>query len=350
MKLVYEFRLREKFTPLLSNLAPAVPPQPGALPRSPFRAVKIEPTSPLFHEIGELDAKLWDRSREHLFVYWEIRHSYSSAEVASAELFHLFIDRTFEPAGEECGTRYDESSACPSCGAGAAQVSSLFLDSRKLPRRKDIARTIGGEWIVSQAMTKILEHARIGGAQFHPIYHNALFEDDPLDLSMVESGRKLLEMASAQGVKPSSAEYYFWLNDPERRKLLDDARRENVRRKQARQRPRADPIDMWQQLVVPSTGIPVVSPTRAGAYPFDTGQREMERCERGDTIGLRLLSEIYVSRSKWDGSDIFVTEHFLGTRRGLLRPERPILVTARNHQLLIDSRVKGARFEIAHFV
>jgi hypothetical protein len=47
--------------------------------------------------------------------------------LSSAQLFQLKINKVFEPAGEECGTEYNEGTACPFCGTGADQVSPLFL-------------------------------------------------------------------------------------------------------------------------------------------------------------------------------------------------------------------------------
>jgi hypothetical protein len=70
------------------------------------------------------------------FTSWIIRRYYSKQELNSAQLFRLRINSVFEPAGEECGTRYDELSACASCGAGAKQVGPLFLDVRRIPKSK----------------------------------------------------------------------------------------------------------------------------------------------------------------------------------------------------------------------
>src|SRR5438093_1063727 len=63
-------------------------------------------------------------SRGHHIGYSAIlRRSYTDTELAAAQLLSFFVTSVFEPAGEECGTVYDESTACPVCGAGRSQVS-----------------------------------------------------------------------------------------------------------------------------------------------------------------------------------------------------------------------------------
>src|ERR1039457_6528056 len=83
------------------------------------------------------------------FFGWEIKRKYSKKELDSASLMHLKILNTFGPAGEECGTLYDERKACKICGAKRKQISSLRLKKSSVPR-KDIARTIAGEVVVSE--------------------------------------------------------------------------------------------------------------------------------------------------------------------------------------------------------
>jgi len=44
--------------------------------------------------------------------FFEIRREYTKEDTESAEVFRLKINPCFEPAGEECGTRYDDSASC----------------------------------------------------------------------------------------------------------------------------------------------------------------------------------------------------------------------------------------------
>ena len=47
-----------------------------------------------------------------------------------AVLFMVGITTTFEPAGEECGTVYNESGVCVICGANRKRIGELKLKKR----------------------------------------------------------------------------------------------------------------------------------------------------------------------------------------------------------------------------
>jgi hypothetical protein len=138
----------------------------GRLLGEHVRQVTISADDPLVAEIGKVNSDLYASIRRRLFTSWQVTRKYTSTEIELAELFRMFIGATFETAGEECGTQYDESCACAVCGAGAQQISDLFLDLRKLPRGKDIARTIADEWIVTRRLAEILMAAEIRGLEF----------------------------------------------------------------------------------------------------------------------------------------------------------------------------------------
>jgi len=221
------------------------------------------------------------------FAGWDIRRRYTADDVRQANLFLLCRIATFEPAGEECGTQYDESSACPSCKSGAKQISPLFLDWKRIPKSKDIARTIAGEIIVSKRMVDLFDRHSITGAKFGPVCH-----------------------------RPASS---------------------------------AESKD-WFQLLVKSCDAEVTAPTKMGVNPFDEDTMGQYRCSRGDLIGLAQLSEVSISRSSYSGFDIVASRQFVGTRRGLLRPERFLLVSPRLQQMIKEEKLKGCDLEIAHLV
>ncbi|HEY5706536.1 MAG TPA: hypothetical protein VIS96_13270 [Terrimicrobiaceae bacterium] len=108
------------------------------------RKYELEMGSPRFAEIGHFDKKLRAEGRA-FYTACIIRRRYSKRELDAASLFCLKITSLFDPAGEECGTQYDESTACPRCGTGARQASPLFLDVKRIPKTKDISQTIAGE-------------------------------------------------------------------------------------------------------------------------------------------------------------------------------------------------------------
>jgi hypothetical protein len=229
------------------------------------------------------------KKEPHAFFFagWDIHRTYTPVEYEKAELFLLCHIATFEPAGEECGTQYDESSACPSCKSGAKQVSPLFLDWKRIPKSKDIARTIAGEIVVSKRMAELFERHSITGAKFGPVCHRPATSAESKD---------------------------------------------------------------WFQLLVTSCEAEVAAPTKMGINPFDEDATGQYRCSRGDLIGLNRLSEVSISRSSYNGFDIVASRHFVGTRGGLLRPERFLLVSPKLQQAIKQEKLTGCEFEVSHLV
>jgi hypothetical protein len=109
---------------------------------------------------------------------------------------------------------------------------------------------------------------------------------------------------------------------------------------------------VWYQPVPVAHAVEVaVPPTHFGNNPSDDGVDPRYRCPRGHTYGLNLLSELWVKRQSWDGSDFVVTKTFTGSKgEGLLRPYRHLLVSQRLWRLLKDMGAKGFREEVAHTV
>jgi hypothetical protein len=128
MREVFEFRIFQEFAFGLSN------PKVGRLLGEHVRQVMIAADDPLIAEIGRANSELYPSIKTRLFAYWQVTRNYTSTEIEAAELFRMFIGATFDSAGEECGTQYDETCARVDCRAGAEQISDLFLDLRKLPR------------------------------------------------------------------------------------------------------------------------------------------------------------------------------------------------------------------------
>jgi hypothetical protein len=146
------------------------------------RKLVLPTNAPLYGEIGKIDLQL-QAEGGFFFLGWDFIRKYTASELRSAKLFHGIIATAFEPTGEECGTVYDESTACKICQAGRTQVSNLILDLRKAPRKNDIARTIADEWIVSQRMAQILADNKVTGFDLRPVQHKGRYHDDPVDLS-----------------------------------------------------------------------------------------------------------------------------------------------------------------------
>jgi hypothetical protein len=171
------------------------------------------------------------------------------------------------------------------CGVGAKQLTNLFLDWSRIPKRKDICQTIAGEIVVSKRLADLF------------IAHN---------ISGVKFGRVRRHPASSAESKD------------------------------------------WFQLIVGSAEAEIVPPTRAGIDPFDDGSQGESRCPLGHLIGLNLLSEISVSSTSRGDADIVSTRQFIGVRRGLLRPEAEILLSPKVWRLLELENVNGCEVEVVH--
>jgi hypothetical protein len=280
MREIIEFRIPEE------HAARFLRPDEGISLGGSVRKYELETSDPRFRQLGQFDRELKAQGRA-FFTAWTQRRHYSKGELDTAELFRLKVRSVFEPAGEECGTKYVESTACSKCGAGAKQMSDLILDWKQIPKSKDISRNIAGEIVVSARFVELFRQQGITGAEFRAV------RQDP----------------------PPSA------------KSKD-----------------------WFQLTVQSSEAEIVPPTRAGVDPFDDDAKGECRCPQGDLIGLTLLSEVSVKSATRGHADIVCTRQFIGARRGLLRPERIILVSGKVRLLLESEKLKGWEIEIAHLV
>jgi hypothetical protein len=315
------------------------------------RVIQISPDDPRFPRIGELQRTVHEETNNRTFFFagWDIRYRYTKEELNNAEAFKLWPIHTFEPPGELCGTIYDNSTACPECGAGAAQVSDLRLDLRKAPKSKDIARTIASEIIVSQRFAALLSDGDFKGFELRPVRHKSRYEDDPVDLHEVPSGREILQQAKAAGAPHPTGRFWVWLNRSENRDLYEQAWKEYVALKHQERRSKGEAAPVWYQLIV-LMSVEIVAPTRVGINPFDEDAMGECRCSRGDTIGLNLLSELWISKRDFANckSDIACTKQHIGVRRGLLRPAPLLVISPTLWRALEKSEIKGFRVEVAH--
>ena len=112
------------------------------------KVVELSKDDPRYNQVPIIAKQLQQKYDKAFFFGWEIKRKYSKKELEAATLLHLKIKTVFEPAGEECGTLYDETVSCEVCGANRKQISPLTLKHGSVPK-KDIARTIVGEVVVS---------------------------------------------------------------------------------------------------------------------------------------------------------------------------------------------------------
>ena len=239
---------------------------------------------------GEIRAIL-DTEPSRYFAW--VRRRYTPEELAEAELLRLEITRAFEPIGEECGTKYDRSAACPHCGAGRKQVSDLHLQLRRVyqgwpsipqARRTGIARTIAEEIVVSRDLADVITTEGVTGCELRPV-------------------RGCGENAK---ITP-----------------------------------------LWKQLWITGRAGRTVAPTEFGIHAFDPDPAGEYRCPLGHVSGLNLISEVYIERSQWDGSDIAATENLT---TGTMNRLPMILISPRFYRLLDEHKFKGFKVEVAHLV
>jgi hypothetical protein len=263
--------------------------EPGlgvTLPGGSVRKVVLPANDRRVQQIGQLDQRFTQEGTS-FFLGWDIHRHYEEEELQSAELLHMVVRAHFEPPGTMCGTEYDESAACKHCGAGARQVSELVLNTHRIPKGKDIAQTIAGEIVVSPRVAQACREQRLQGAEFRPVRHQ---------------GRR--------GSEPTE----------------------------------------WSQLAITSKPLKLSERTVTGNHPFNLDEENRHRCPERHVAGLNQISELYVHRRTWDGSDWCHTDKLFGTRQGELRPEPRLLISHKLRQLLVKMKAKGFALEIAHLV
>ena len=281
MRETAEFRVDEEFAPLLFSESE------GRRLGDSVRKVELSTSDARFQRVGALQSELRRTHGKPFFYGWKLRRRFTKAELAAAQAFQLRFTSTFEPAGEECGTRYDEATACGHCGAGAKQRGPLFLDLTRIPHGKDFARTIAGERIVSRRVVDLFGRNEISGVSFHPVR---------------SKGAKDLEWGE------------------------------------------------WSQLVVQSAPAEIVPPTRTGPDPFDDDPQNQFRCPAGDLLGIRLISGVSISASSRGDADIFESRQYIGVQRGMLRPEREIFISPEVWRLIESEKLKGYDVEVVQLV
>lgn len=161
MKEITEFRIGNEYAYLLLK------PNEGKRNAS-NTVIHITKEDPKFEQIRVLSKEIRDKKNDFFFLYSNTRREYSKDEFETATLFQIKIKTIFEPAGEECGTIYDETTACKICGANRKQIGELKLKKGSIPK-KDIARTIAGEIVVSEKFIEAFKLRNLKGLDLLPV-------------------------------------------------------------------------------------------------------------------------------------------------------------------------------------
>lgn len=276
MKETVELRINYEFANLLfkenegKNLGTSV------------KVVELSKEDSRYNQIPILAEEIRKKYGKGFFFGWVVKRKYSKKELDTASLFHLKIKTTFEPTGEECGTMYDESEACEICGANRKQISPLTLKKGSIPK-KDIAKTIGGEVVVSEKFVAACKRRGMKGLLLEPVIYD-------------------------------KGESVFF-------QLLASSQ-----------------IELSKNAV-------------AGINPFDlsiSSEGEIYKCPKGHTIGLNLLSELFVlDNPLLKEYDFFSSKQKVGVKRGLLRPESLYLCSPSFRKMVEEEKLSGFDFEIA---
>jgi hypothetical protein len=250
------------------------------------RKIFIATNDPRYPQVGVLQKKLRAK-RRFFFAGWDLNRKYTKAEFNEAQLFHFIFMPEFEPSGEECGTIYDESSACLICGVGAIQTNPLYLRKNKIPKSKDFSYTIANnEFIISKRAVDLFKLHKVTGLEYAPLYTS------------------------------------------KRSKL---------------------PSEDWFQFFVKNTSVEISSKTRFGLKPFDDDEKGEYLCANGHKAGLNILSELTIVRTAEELKfDFMATRQYVGARAGLLRPHRLILISQKIRKIIEENNLKGCRLEVAY--
>lgn len=292
MKETYEFRIFKDYYNLL--------PANNAKFNGMMYVLNIPREDALFQVVGKIDRELRSKLGEALFSFWNVSRIYTKKELADAKLFHFNIKAAFEPTGEECGTIYDETLACEICGANRKQVGLLKLEKGSIPK-KDIARTIAGEVVVSEKFAAACKQGGMKGLLLEPL----LFKKGISNYFQLAASSPELDLAN----KTTAGQNPFDLSN-------DDVEE--------------------QEFTVP------------GGYKVKL-DKLVTKCPKGHLIGSRLISEPYIlDNASINGYDFFVTRQKLGAKQGLLRPEPLYLCSPAFRKMVEEEKLSGFEFQVAN--
>lgn len=167
---------------------------------SSIKVIEITKDDPRYQQIPLIAEEVKRKYNKTFFYGWKIKRKYSKKEIENAELLQLKIKSIFEPTGEECGTIFDESESCDICGANRIQISPLILKKGTIPK-KDIAKTIGGEVIVSDRFLNAVKRRNLKGLKLSPTNLNKysqLNTDAQIELTLdTVSGINIFDLYSS---------------------------------------------------------------------------------------------------------------------------------------------------------
>ena len=267
--------------------------------------VVIDTSQPIYRRT-EKAYKILRKFGLDLFCGFGIERIYNKKELQAARFLQI-LPKLFTLSGEECGTQYDESFACPICGAGGKMIPPLIIHRSRIPKT-DISMTLGAgeEILVSERFRQIMEDNHVTGIRYEPVY----------------SGHKQID--------------YFQLL-PEHYIELSDKTLFGI-----------SPFDLSGE----SKPFNIQHKNPDGKIWVEHVPLTVYKCPNGDNLGLNILSEAYIKYSSvLNGLDYFASRQTVGHKgKGLIRPKHLIFCSNRMMRIIKENRLKGFKFEVAHIV
>ena len=289
MKEKIEFRVFKKFAHLLFS------DDEGKDVGTIVKKIIIDRNSPKVKQIGEIDKRLWIDKNEMFYAAWGIIRKYSHIELSNSPILHLKIRKRLEMDGIEYGTIYDETAACPICGANRKQLSELHLRKGNWMGKHDIAMTLAGDVIVSKKFKDFVNQNNLYGLSFMPLYTGNTLSEDYFQLSFTE------ELTVSTHTRFG--------------------------------------VDIFGNNHEIVNGVRVCLSS------------DPAKCPNGDNMGLNILSEIYIKKATIPANaDFIVSKQTYGGKGGLFHPYHMYFCSQRAMQLMKENGIKGFDYEVTHLV
>ena len=273
-----------------------------------MKVVRTEKGSNLFRKIINLQRFYYDEGKSFFFG-WDIIRKYSLDEIRSSKNLYVKIKKTINSCGQENGTIYNDSQSCRLCGAGGFQINDLILDKKKIPNpnKNAVWKTIAGEIGVSLSFANILIDSGCPSNLFGQIRDNKSRNKvmpEWLQLK-VDSFMHEFSQRTVSGINPFNIENKL-------NKSTDD----------------------FLESITPYSDI----------------EKYNYKCPLGHTIGLNLLSEIFLKNQDVSIGPILLswTKQCVGVRRGFLRPEHCLIIKPNLYKKIKKNKIIVLDFEIAH--
>jgi hypothetical protein len=306
-----------------------------------IRKVVIGRHDPRVQRIVEVQREFKSHN-EYFYAGWRIQRKYTADEIDNVRLFQLHFAKGILVAGELFGTLYDDSRACPVCGALGMQVSELVIQHRHLPRRGGMASTLAGEWLIEERTAAELLRGDLTGFRLSPVGTVAASETDPFDLQDSPTGRSLLRELPGHELNLRASEGWEWLNRSENRPLLRLALEEHMGRVESA---RKSTRTTWFQLKIGGLEAQVAAGTEFGPDPFDPAAIGSDACSLCHMLGSNQLSQLRIVGDSWSQADFALTSQYVGVRRGVFRPRQMILLSRKAFEVLHAAATPGVRME-----